>query len=585
MRPWIAALAALLCAVPAGAQTVSSVARASGCSTAGVRPLSAQLVATQICMRPSLFVRVSGRGISYSSSSVHPLMTDPARDAIVRAAASRSISVNSMFRTLADQYVLYHSGACGLAARPGQSNHQSGRAVDLGNWSSVVSTMGAAGCAHPYPSSDPVHFDCPGGDYRNESVRAFQRLWNANHPTDRIAEDGAYGPATESRLARSPAGGFARNGCDVDRDDDGVVDTRDNCVSTANRTQTDTDRDGVGDACDNCNAAANRAQTDTDRDRVGDACDNCRTTANATQTDMDRDRVGDACDNCPTAANGDQRDTDRDRRGDACDEDDDGDGVPDARDNCPLVANPDQRDTDRMGIGDACSADDDGDGVPDARDNCRAVANPDQADFDRDGRGDYCDDGDTDGVVDGIDNCRALANPDQSDADLDGLGDACDPDADGDGIDDVRDNCPIDRNADQADADGDGAGDACDGDRDGDGVPNDMDVCADVADPMQEDTDLDGLGDACDPSPRDPNMDDGGAIIDPDPVTDDGGTGDAGTRGDAGADGGLSPVAPGCACRAAGAPAAGANGDSLRALLAAVGIVVVMGRVRRRVSR
>jgi hypothetical protein len=36
----------------------------------------------------------------------------------------------------------------------------------------------------------------------------FQRLWNRNNPTDTIAEDGQYGPSTESRLAKSPIGGF-----------------------------------------------------------------------------------------------------------------------------------------------------------------------------------------------------------------------------------------------------------------------------------------------------------------------------------------------------------------------------------------
>jgi hypothetical protein len=58
-----------------------------------------------------------------------------------------------------------------------------------------------------------VHFDYVGGgtvSLRGLSVQAFQRLWNRNNPSDRIDEDGDYGPATESRLARAPASGFAR---------------------------------------------------------------------------------------------------------------------------------------------------------------------------------------------------------------------------------------------------------------------------------------------------------------------------------------------------------------------------------------
>ena len=45
-------------------------------------------------------------------------------------------------------------------------------------------------------------------DLRSQTVLAFQRLWNRNNPRDRIAEDGDYGPATESRLRRTPADGF-----------------------------------------------------------------------------------------------------------------------------------------------------------------------------------------------------------------------------------------------------------------------------------------------------------------------------------------------------------------------------------------
>jgi hypothetical protein len=44
-------------------------------------------------------------------------------------------------------------------------------------------------------------------------VHAFQRLWNRNHPSDTIAEDGAYGPMTAARIARSPSGGFAIGAC------------------------------------------------------------------------------------------------------------------------------------------------------------------------------------------------------------------------------------------------------------------------------------------------------------------------------------------------------------------------------------
>ena len=58
---------------------------------------------------------------------------------------------------------------------------------------------------------DPVHFDhLSSPDIRGKDVLAFQRLWNRNHPTDKISVDGDYGPQTADRLKRAPAKGFAK---------------------------------------------------------------------------------------------------------------------------------------------------------------------------------------------------------------------------------------------------------------------------------------------------------------------------------------------------------------------------------------
>ena len=202
-------IASLLFASNASAGTVAGEAAKKSCSTGGVVGLSNQLVTAHMCLAPGLFVPFTPHaGISLTSSSVKPYLLASARDALWKASASKPLQVNSAFRTLADQYVLYYSGACGLAAKPGNSNHETGRAVDLENYSTALSAMTGAGCEHPYPSSDAVHFDCPGIDGRADSIRAFQKLWNLNNPADKIDEDGAYGPTTESRLAKSPADGF-----------------------------------------------------------------------------------------------------------------------------------------------------------------------------------------------------------------------------------------------------------------------------------------------------------------------------------------------------------------------------------------
>lgn len=90
-------------------------------------------------------------------------------------------------------------------------------------------------------------------------------------------------------------------GFTVDRDDDGVANSDDNCVDVANMDQNNHDDDTLGDACD-------------DND--------------------DNDSWPDADDNCPLVMNDDQSDADNDGIGDACDTDADNDGVNDGFDQC-----------------------------------------------------------------------------------------------------------------------------------------------------------------------------------------------------------------------------------------------------------
>ncbi len=89
----------------------------------------------------------------------------------------------------------------------------------------------------------------------------------------------------------------------------------------------DRDSDGVPNSSDNCVGSANSNQIDTDGDEAGDDCD----------MDDDNDTRADAADNCPLAANRDQFDLDHDGQGDACDADDDNDGVLDV-DECQATS-------------------------------------------------------------------------------------------------------------------------------------------------------------------------------------------------------------------------------------------------------
>lgn len=185
----------------------------STCSTSVVIGLSNQIASEVSCLNPNSLTRFSaGSGITIASSSVLPFL---AANAKADLQAVGNVSINSAFRTVAAQYLLvewFNRGRCGItaAAAVGRSNHESGRAVDVGNFSSRISAMAAHGWSHDVPG-DPVHFDhLSSADIRGRDTLAFQRLWNRNNPSDRIAEDGAYGPQTEARLRRSPATGFAQ---------------------------------------------------------------------------------------------------------------------------------------------------------------------------------------------------------------------------------------------------------------------------------------------------------------------------------------------------------------------------------------
>ncbi|MFK7986914.1 MAG: M15 family metallopeptidase [Sandaracinaceae bacterium] len=201
----------------AQAQTVNQVVASNGasCTTAGTEGLSEQLVRSHLCAFPGSVAEFAPHpNITLTHSRVHPLGAAATVTAIQAAADTTPLTVNSAFRTLVEQYLLFEGGGCGLAATPGNSNHQTGTAVDLGNFTAARSAMTSAGCTQSFPSSDPVHFDCPGPDMRANSVLIFQRLWNLNNPSDTIAEDGAYGGQTRTRLGGSPSGGFPMDLCD-----------------------------------------------------------------------------------------------------------------------------------------------------------------------------------------------------------------------------------------------------------------------------------------------------------------------------------------------------------------------------------
>ena len=194
----------------------------TSCDDGVVAGLGRQISEEVGCMSPGALVGFTfDGGLVENFAGIMPFLSQAALDSL-RAAAGQTgvpIYINSGFRTVAAQYLLYNwwqRGRCDLTrvAPPGDSNHESGRALDILNYGEVLGAMNANGWEHPYPDDDPWHFDhVASPDIRGMDVHAFQRLWNRNHPEDPIAEDGVYGPDTDARLAQAPVEGFPIGTC------------------------------------------------------------------------------------------------------------------------------------------------------------------------------------------------------------------------------------------------------------------------------------------------------------------------------------------------------------------------------------
>jgi hypothetical protein len=190
----------------------------SACGTDVVLGLSLQIADEIGCMSPAALVPFAETDVRlFAGGAVLPYISEAGLadlDAALAANPGLEMRINSGFRTVAQQYLLYQwslLGRCNIAiaAEPGRSNHESGRALDIGNFGDWSSRLPPFNWEQTVPG-DAVHFDhVTSDDNRGLDVLAFQRLWNRNAPGDRIDEDGLYGPQTEARLEQAPADGFA----------------------------------------------------------------------------------------------------------------------------------------------------------------------------------------------------------------------------------------------------------------------------------------------------------------------------------------------------------------------------------------
>jgi hypothetical protein len=190
----------------------------ASCSTATVDGLSRQIIQEGRCLDPDAFAPVPSRKNLQVGSQVFFYLETPARDHLLKildAHPKLTMVVNSALRTIPQQYILSKWGAgkrCGveLAATPGESNHESGLALDVrepGTWKPFFEAEGFRWLG----PTDKVHFEYrgPGSvDHTGMDVLAFQRLWNRNHADDMIQMTGRFDGETEARLRKAPPAGF-----------------------------------------------------------------------------------------------------------------------------------------------------------------------------------------------------------------------------------------------------------------------------------------------------------------------------------------------------------------------------------------
>jgi hypothetical protein len=114
--------------------------------------------------------------------------------------------------------------------------------------------------------------------------------------------DNGHPPDEEAGIDNVILSGYSGQ---ADSDSDGITDTCDNCPNTYDPSQLDADVDGLGDVCDNtpgcggCGQPVCEISCDIDNDGVLNTEDNCHFNCNTQQSDADGDDIGDVCDDTP----------------------------------------------------------------------------------------------------------------------------------------------------------------------------------------------------------------------------------------------------------------------------------------------
>jgi N-acetylmuramoyl-L-alanine amidase len=213
-------------------QVIAEQAAQNIADTSKVKSLSLQIIAEMNLLIPNVLVSAEDLNVVVSAS-VNLFLQPAAKEVLRRAIRARGgavLSINSAYRTVAQQHMLrtfYEMGRSGisLAAKPGLSNHEDGLALDISvrtpdnpNQDADFVVWRAALEAEGWDwlgIQDPFHFTYAGTGVRDDigdiGVQAFQQLWNKQNPNDQMKVDGLFGPQTAARMNQSPAEGFKTN--------------------------------------------------------------------------------------------------------------------------------------------------------------------------------------------------------------------------------------------------------------------------------------------------------------------------------------------------------------------------------------
>jgi murein L,D-transpeptidase YcbB/YkuD len=205
-------------------EAIETAIQSRNVDTGRVSGLSRQIIAQMNTLQTGILINFENLpGISSSGEPHLNLYLQAGAKESLRAALRAGIAkqpnlkmtINSAYRTIAQQHILYQvyqrdAHLIPLAAKPGNSNHEDGMAIDVSNYHAWKPYLLAHGWQWQ-GSKDPVHFfdDSGRDDVGNLGVRAFQTLWNKYNPNDKMTVDGSFGSQTAAKMDRCPIGGFS----------------------------------------------------------------------------------------------------------------------------------------------------------------------------------------------------------------------------------------------------------------------------------------------------------------------------------------------------------------------------------------